>query len=102
MKKLNSAGVIRLLKRGDDYVLKTFYMGGTVYCEGDDIGDCSQHVVNNLLANNRIEFIGNCSICPADRYYKLKALPLPQERRHCDHCGTSWRGPEQCPECFST
>jgi len=73
MKKLNSAGVLRLLKRGNDYVLKTFYMGGTVYCEGDDMGSCSQNVVNNLLASNKIEFIGNCSMFPDDRYYSLKS-----------------------------
>jgi len=72
MKKLHSADVIRLLKRGNEYVLKTFYMGGAVYCEGDDMGNCSQNVVNNLLAGNKLEFLGNCSMCPADRYYSLK------------------------------
>jgi len=72
MKKLNSAGIIRLLKRGDDYVLKTFYMGGTVYCEGDDMGNCSQKVVNNLLAGNKLDYLGTCSMCPTDKYYALK------------------------------
>jgi len=72
MKKLSSAGVLKLLKRGNDYVLKTFYMGGAVFCEGDEIGTCSQRVVNNLLESDRVKFIGNCSICPSDKYYGLK------------------------------
>lgn len=72
MKNLNSAGVLKLLNRGGDYVLKTFYMGGTVYCEGDDIGNCTQRVVENLLESGKIEFLGNCSFCPADKYYGLK------------------------------
>lgn len=69
---LNSAGVLRLLKRGNDYVLKKFYMGGTVYNDGDDLGNCSEKVVQNLLAKNKIEFIGNCSCFPSDKYYTLK------------------------------
>jgi hypothetical protein len=71
--KLKSIQIIRLLKRGDDYVLKVFRQGGTVFNDGDEIGICSEKVVNNLKSTNKIKWIGNCTVFPDDKYFVLNA-----------------------------
>jgi hypothetical protein len=56
MTKLNSQQAIRLLKKEKGNYLKHYFSGGSIYNdEGDDIGDVSQKVIDNLVAKGKIK-----------------------------------------------
>jgi len=72
MAKLNSKQTICLLKQEKGNYLKHYCSGGSVYNEdGDDLGDMSQKVIDNLVAKGKIKKVAICDEFWSDGYYRL-------------------------------
>ena len=72
MKKLNANQVVSFLKKNRGSYIKHYIAGGSVYDdEGNDCGDFSQKVLDNLIKGKMIKYAGRSNEFWSDGYYRL-------------------------------
>ena len=73
-KKLNSKQVVSILKKDEGNYLLNYYQGGGLFDdEGNDIGDVSEKVVENLKRADMLEFIAPVYGVGGGNAYRLRA-----------------------------